>query len=90
MERIMAIIAPSSDKNIVEDVEQWLEAHNLKGTDLFEHYDDAVKAVWPAVYVANSYAGIFLSINIYLACAEKHGFDVKPDFLKTAQKDGFT
>lgn len=86
--KINDIFAPSSDQNIVLDVIQWLRKHNLEQTELFEHYDDAVKAVWPGVYVANSYAGIYLAINVYLECSEIWGFEVRPDFLKTASKDG--
>lgn len=86
--RINDVMAPSSDQNIVADVKQWLTQHNLEGTELFEHYDDAVKAVWPGLYIANSYAGIYIAINVYLECAEIWGFDVKPDFLKTASRDG--
>lgn len=86
--KIWDVIAPSSTNNVVEDVMQWLQQHNLEGTPLFEHYDDAVKAVWPAVYVSNQYAGIFVAINVFLACAEIWGFEVKPDFLKTASIEG--
>jgi hypothetical protein len=86
--KINDVYAPSSTITIVEDVRQWLEQHNLGDTQLFEHYDDAVKAVWPSLYIANSYAGIFIAINVYLECAEILGFEVKPDFLKTASKDG--
>jgi len=85
--KVTEVCAPSSDQNIVLDVEQYLEAHGLLGTESFEHYDDALRAVWPALHIMDPKAHILTSINIYLECAEAQGFEVKPSFLKDAQKD---
>lgn len=87
MTKVCEIIAPSSDQPIVLDVEQYLNRLGLRGTPKFEHYDDAVRAVWPALNKSDPTAQLLVSINVYLACAEKMGFEVKPTFLKEAAKD---
>ena len=86
--RITGVFAPSSDQNIVQDVEQYLRLKGLEGTQLFEHYDDALRVVWPALLISNPEASLLVSINVYLEVAEKRGFEVKPDFLKQAKRDG--
>lgn len=83
------VCAPSSTNTIVQDVEQYLCGKDLLGTDKFEYYDDALRAVWPSLCISDPYAALFLAINVYLECAEKMGFEVKPSFLKEARKDNY-
>lgn len=80
-------IAPSSDQTVMKDVEQYLKHINLQDTTMFEHYDDALRAVWPQLHISDPYAAIFLAIAIYLESAEKRGFEIKADFLKVAGLD---
>ena len=87
MTKATEAIAPSSNQNVVKDVEQYLAHLNLQDSTLFEHYDDALRAVWPHLHTADPYAAIFLAIAIYLECAEKRGFEVKANFLKVAGLD---
>lgn len=88
MTSILEVSAPSSDQNIVQDVEQYLKHLHLEGSTQFEHYDDAVRAVWPALHVQSPEAALLVSINVFLECAEMRGFEVKPNFLKQAKRDG--
>ena len=85
--KVTEVSAPSSTLTIVQDVEQFLDQHNLRGTTLFEHYDNALRAVWPNLHIADPKAQILTAINVYLEVAEKRGFEVKPNFLKQAAKD---
>lgn len=87
MTKASDISAPSSTNNIVEDIEQWLDRHGLLGTSDFECYDNALKAVWPQLYITNQYKALFLAINVYLECANKRGFEISPDFLSQAEWD---
>ena len=87
MTKVTEVSAPSSTLTIVEDVEQYLKHLGLEETEMFEHYDNATRAVWPSLFTANPEAALLTSINVYLECAEKRGFDVKPDFLKQAKRD---
>lgn len=89
MTKACEVIAPSSDQSVVADVEQWLQQHSLLGTNQFEWYDSALKAVWPHIYTTDPYAAIFLAINVYLECALKRGFEVNADFLKQAKLDDY-
>lgn len=82
------ILPPSSDVNIVEVVKQWVDKHYPNGTRFFQHYDDALKAVWPALFKDSPGAAIFLSIETYLEIAEEKGFQVEPSYLKRAQAEG--
>ncbi len=79
------IVAPSSTITVKEDVEKYLQAKGLLGTDRFEFYDDALRAVWPGLHTSDENAAILLSISIYLECADEYGFAVRPDFLKDAK-----
>lgn len=80
-------IAPSSNQTVMRDVEQYLEHMKLENTTMFEHYDDALRAVWPHLHASDPYAAIFLAIAIYLESAEKRGFEVRANFLKAAGLD---
>lgn len=87
MARATDVIAPSSDQTVIEDVLQYLSKHDLEDTRLFQHYDAALRAVWPQLFVADPAAALFLSINVYLECAELKRFRVIPEYLKRAKEE---
>lgn len=88
MTKASDVIAPSSDQNIVLDVIQWIKAHHPDGTFRFQDYDEALKAVWPALYKDDPGAAIFLSMNIYMEAADILDFEIQPVHLKRLKKEG--
>lgn len=80
--RTSSIIPPSSDRPIGEVVDQYLKDKNLEDTQMFEHYDEALRAVWPQIFTSNPNAAIFLSISLFIEAAQTKGFAVTPEFLR--------
>lgn len=80
-----SVVAPCSNQTVVEDVLQYLEKHNLGDSRLFQHYDDALRAVWPQLFAVDPSAALFLSINVYLECAEIKHFQVYPEYLHSVK-----
>jgi hypothetical protein len=82
-------VAPKSMQNIVKDVMDFVIEHTNGGlTDNdpppidFDTYDQALHAVWPDLYKADSKAAILVAISIWIEIGERWGFEVSPEEVK--------
>lgn len=81
------ISAPRSNKNIVDEIADYLKERDLDMKD-FEVVDGALQAVWPEMYNEDHLATLLVTINVYIALAERHDFEVQPTYLKMAKMEG--
>lgn len=75
--------APRAMKNIVQEVMDYVEAHQVPAISRlnahptqFSIYEEALAAVWPELHKASKEAHIRVAISIYIEIAERWGFEV--------------